>query len=152
MKITDALYTLKYNPFLCGQYISAFYSSLNGVEENLLLSKLVIPLSTHPIYKHSLARAKFGDTKRSNLWSIFNDRALLYDLQERIDSLSDLTDKSIQYCLINDWVEIDPETLSVISSESFKSTKACKPSYNLGRLFSQFSPSEIYSFFGATPK
>src|SRR5690606_30393925 len=107
--ITDALYELKYNPFEYGPYLASFYTHLDNSEHNLLLAQLVIPLCSHPIYSHKL----LNSNKRSTIWSVFDDRTKLYDLQERIDEFQSLTEQSIQYCLINDWLSVDDQLLSL---------------------------------------
>ena len=79
--IVDALYELKYNPFEYGPYLASFYTTLEESENNLLLAQLVIPLCSHPIYSHKL----LNSNQRSSIWTVFDDTAKLYDLQERIE-------------------------------------------------------------------
>lgn len=78
--IVDALYELKYNPFEYGPYLASFYTHLTESENNLLLAQLVIPLCSYPLYSYKL----LNSNKRSSIWSVFDDRTKLYDLQERI--------------------------------------------------------------------
>ncbi|WP_427834553.1 three component ABC system middle component [Actinobacillus pleuropneumoniae] len=65
MNTIDALYTIKYNPFKYSKYLVTFYSELTGVEQNLLLLPLLIPLFTHPIFKNKRI------IKTSSLHTIF---------------------------------------------------------------------------------
>lgn len=152
-RLIDALYQAKYNPFKYGEFLASFYSTLHGVESNLLLSQLVIPLCSHHLFKVKIERAKFGSHIASTVWTIFSDRIELYDLQERIDDFKSLTDHSLQYCLINDWLNINPETLSIsmgdIGDLKFPLQKSA---LNLGKIFSGLSVTEIYALLGVIPR
>jgi hypothetical protein len=147
--IVDTLYELKYNPFEYGPYIASFYSTLGPLENNFLLAPLVIPLCSHPIFGSKL----FNSNIRSTLWTIFDDRAKLYDLQERIDGFQVLTEQCIQYCFVNDWLSVDEEDLvlhvSVEAGSVFANQKSAE---KLGRLFRGHSVIEIYAFLGVKPR
>jgi len=147
--IVNALYELKYNPFEYGSYIASFYSSLGTLENNFLLAPLVIPLCSHTIFGSKL----FNSNIKSTMWTIFDDRAKLYDLQERIDGFQELTEQCIQYCLVNDWLSVDEEHLvlraSVESDLTFANQKNAE---KLGRLFNGQSVVEIYAFLGVKPR
>lgn len=142
MNTLDALYTIKYNPFKFGEYLATFYMNLTGVKQNILLAPLLIPLFTHPVFKQKLKNAK----STSSLHTIFSNSNGLYDLQERIDVLRILTSESIQYCLLNQWLEID--NLSIHSVQEIHNVKIAK---NLARLFSNYSVHEIYMILGVKP-
>lgn len=145
--VIEALYDLKYNPFKYGEYIASFYSSINRVENNILLSPLIIPLCSHHFFAKKLKNAN----KRSSMWSIFDDREKLYDLQERIDEFQCLTEQSIRYCLANDWLIVDKENLEI----HYLADNPCvmqKNAVNLGKLFTDHSVIEIYSFLGVKPR
>ncbi|MDG2954776.1 DUF6521 family protein [Bisgaard Taxon 10/6] len=144
MNTIDALYTVKYNPFKYGEYLSTFYAELIGVKQNLLLSPLLIPLFTHPVFKQKLKNIK----SISSLHTIFSNSKELYDLQERVDTLRILTSESIQYCLLNQWLETDIDNLSVYSVQETRNIKIAK---NLARLFSNHSIYEIYMILGVKP-
>jgi hypothetical protein len=147
--IVDALYELKYNPFEYGPYLASFYTALEESENNLLLAQLVIPLCSHPIYSHKL----LNSNKRSSIWSIFDDRTKLYDLQERIDGFQALTEQCIQYCLVNDWLSVNEQRLSLAKCDEINSTFITqKSAEKLGRLFSGHSVVEIYAFLGVKPR
>ncbi|WP_088744280.1 three component ABC system middle component [Cobetia sp. QF-1] len=147
--IVDALYELKYNPFEYGPYLASFYTHLDESENNLLLAQLVIPLCSHPIYSNKL----FNSNKRSSVWSIFDDRTKLYDLQERIDGFQALTEQCIQYCLINDWLSVNEKRLSLAQCDGVDSTfTSQKCAEKLGRLFIGHSVVEIYALLGVKPR
>lgn len=147
--IVDALYELKYNPFEYGPYLASFYTTLEESENNLLLAQLVIPLCSHPLYSHKL----LNSNKRSSIWSVFDDRAKLYDLQERIDGFQALTEQCIQYCLVNDWLNVNEQRLSLTKSDEVASNFITqKSAEKLGRLFSKHSVVEIYAFLGVKPR
>ncbi|HCW3748819.1 three component ABC system middle component [Acinetobacter baumannii] len=151
--IVDALYELKYNPFEYGPYLATFYTSLAESDNNLLLAQLVIPLCSHPIFRKKISSAVFGSSKQSSIWSIFDDRTKLYDLQERIDGFQVLTEQSIQYCLINDWLSVNEQRLSFVKCEEDKSTFSSKKvAEKLAKLFSGHSVVEIYVFLGVKPR
>lgn len=146
--LIDAFYELKYNPFEFGGYLASFYDQLEDSEENLLLAPLVIPLCTHPIY----GRKIFNSNIRSSIWSIFDDRTRLYDLQERTDDFRELTELSIQYCLVNDWLMLDSEKLVLRINNKAESKYVCqKKAEKLASLFSGYSVVEIYAFLGVKP-
>ncbi|HHP5359631.1 TPA: three component ABC system middle component, partial [Aeromonas veronii] len=107
--IVDALYELKYNPFVYGPYLASFYSALDESESNILLAPLVIPLCSHPIFGKKIYNSK----KNSTIWTVFDNRTKLYDLQERIDGFQELTEECLQYCLVNDWLSVNEPTLSL---------------------------------------
>lgn len=147
--IVDALYELKYNPFEFGAYISSFYTALDESENSLLLASLVIPLCSHPIFGPKL----FNSNVRSSIWSVFDDRSKFYDLQERIDGFQLLTEQCIQYCLINDWLSVDEQSLSLRAFEKADSVFINqKRAEKLGKLFSGHSVVEIYAFLGVKPR
>jgi hypothetical protein len=147
--VIDALYQLKYNPFKYGEYLTSFYSSLESLETTLLLAPLVIPLCSHPVFANKLRNAN----KRSSLWSIFDDRTNLYDLQERMDEFKGLTEQSIRYCLVNDWLAVDNENLALRYLSDTETIPAVqKNAVNLGKLISNHSVIEIYAFLGVKPR
>ena len=143
--IIDALYEIKYNPFVYGSYLASFYSEIEETENNLLLAPLVIPLCSHPI----LGQKLFNSNKRSTIWSVFDDRAKLYDLQERIDGFKELTKQCIDYCLVNDWLTVNEQRFSLIGSNTsdpkFVSQKSAE---KLGGIFNDLSVVEICAFLG----
>ncbi len=151
--LADALYHAKYNPFKYGEFLASFYSELTGVDNNLLLSQLVIPLCSYPFFSLKLSNAKFGAKRKSTIWTVFDDRSQLYDLYERLDEFKAMTLQSLQYCLVNDWVEIDVEKLTVnlipTSQAPFNKQKSAA---NLGKLFSKLSVLEIYALLGVIPR
>ncbi len=151
--IVDTLYELKYNPFIYGEYIVSFYSSIHDVDNNLLLAPLVIPLCSHHFFGNKLANAVFGKKKKSSIWSIFEDRVELYDLQERINEFKELTETSIQYCLVNDWLSIQDDKLEILYlTDNFETPFTSKKNaINLGKLLSSNSVEEIYAFLGVVP-
>lgn len=147
--IVDDLYELKYNPFEYGQYLASFYTHLEHSENNLLLAQLIIPLCSHPFYSHKL----LNSNKLSSIWSVFNDKTKLYDLQERIDGFRALTEQCIQYCLINDWLSVNEQRLSLAKCDGADSTFIPqKSAEKLSRLFSGHSVVEIYAFLGVKPR
>ena len=151
--IVDALYELKYNPFEYGPYLASFYIGLDESENNLLLAQLVIPLCSHPVFSKKISGAVFGDKKKSSIWSIFDDRTKLYDLQERIDSFQTLTEHCIQYCLINDWLSVNEQKLYLTKGDEASSNfLAQKSAEKLGRLFRGYTVVEIYAFLGVKPR
>lgn len=143
--IVDALYELKYNPFEYGAYIASFYAAVGESKNNLLLAPLVVPLCSHPVFGQKLCNSNI----RSTIWSVFDDRTKLYDLQERIDGFQALTEQCIQYCLVNDWLSVDEQNLelraSIESDSIFANQKSAE---KLGRLFSGHTVVEIYEFLG----
>src|SRR5690606_12431647 len=147
--IVDALYELKYNPFDYGPYLTSFYSHLDESENNLLLAQLVIPLCSHPTYSHKL----LNSNKRSSIWSVFDDRAKLYDLQERIDGFQTLTEQCIQYCLVNDWLLVNEQRLSLTNcDEAVSGFITRKSAERLGQLFSGHSVVEMYALLVVKPR
>lgn len=147
--IVDVLYELKYNPFEHGSYLASFYTAIDESDNNILLAPLVIPLCSHPIFSQKL----FKSNKKSTIWSIFDDRNKLYDLQERIDGFQALTEQCIQYCLINDWLSVNEQRLSLCSGDGSDSVFTSKKSATqLGRLFKGYSVIDIYAFLGVKPR
>ena len=147
--IVDAIYELKYNPFEYGAHLASFYTSIDEAENNLLFAPLVIPLCSHPAYCQKICNSN----KRSTIWSIFNDHTKLYDLQERIDGFRALTEQSIQYCLVNNWLYINEQRLSLCSCDGSDSVFIKqKVAEKLGRLLNAHSVFEIYAFLGVNPR
>lgn len=147
--IVDTLYELKYNPFEYGAHLASFYTATGESENNLLLAPLVIPLCSHPVFCQKL----FNSNKRSTIWSVFDDRTKLYDLQERIYGFQALTEQCIQYCLINDWLSVNEQNLSILACDGADSAFTYqKSAEKLGRLFSGHSVVEIYAFLGVKPR
>lgn len=147
--IVDTLYELKYNPFEYGAHLASFYTAIGESENNLLLAPLVIPLCSHPVFGQKL----FNSNKRSTIWSVFDDRTKLYDLQERIHGFQALTEQCIQYCLINDWLSVNEQNLSILTCDGSDSAFIYqKSAEKLGRLFSGHSVVETYAFLGVKPR
>lgn len=148
MNTIDALYLAKYNPFKYGKYLADFYSGLTGVEKNLLLLPILIPLFTHPFFKDKIEKS----ISTSSIHTIFfNNSKELYDLQDRIDTLRTLTSDSIQYCLVNDWLRIDTNALSFLPTKSRSNKEKIKVAKKLARLFSNRSVYDIYISLGIKP-
>ncbi|WP_193618257.1 three component ABC system middle component [Neisseria mucosa] len=148
MNTIDALYLAKYNPFKYGKYLADFYSELTGIEKNSLLLPILIPLFTHPFFKTKIETLK----ARSSIHTIFfNNYNELYDLQDRVDTLRTLTSDSIQYCLVNEWLETDINSLSFIPIQRKNSKKRIRVAKNLAKLFSNRSIYEIYISLGIKP-
>lgn len=148
MNTIDALYLAKYNPFKYGKYLADFYSELTGVEKNLLLLPILIPLFTHPFFKDKIEKS----ISTSSIHTIFfNNSKELYDLQDRIDTLRTLTSDSIQYCLVNDWLRIDTNALSFLPTKSRSNKEKIKVAKKLARLFSNRSVYDIYISLGIKP-
>lgn len=146
--IVNALYELKYNPFKYSEHVASFYSTVSNIDNNLLLAYLIIPLCSHPIFGGKLNNA----TIKSSIWSIFNDPSKFYDLQERIYKFQSLTEQCIQYCLVNDWLYVEEESLALcFNSEVETNLVMQKNAKNLGRLFSGHSLVEIYAILGVRP-
>lgn len=151
--IVDALYELKYNPFEYGPYMASFFTHLNESENNLILAQLVAPLCSHPFFSKKISGAIFGRKRQSSIWTIFDDRTELYDLQERIDEFQSLTEQCIQYCLINGWLSINMQLLSLSRCHEAQSNFTHQENAKkLGRLFSGHSVVEIYTFLGVKPR
>ena len=144
--VIDTLYELKYNPFKYGNYIASFYSSIQNVDDNLLLAPLVIPLCCHPLFGRTLNNTK----TTSSIWTIFGKQIELYDLQERIDEFQSLTELCIQYCLANDWLSVDEDSLAIHYIET--TLEFQRNAVNLGKLFSNHSVVEIYTFLRVKPR
>lgn len=148
MNTIDALYLAKYNPFKYGKYLADFYSELTGVEKNLLLLPILIPLFTHPFFKDKIEKS----ISTSSIHTIFfNNSKELYDLQDRIDTLRTLTSDSIQYCLVNDWLRTDTNALSFLPTKSRSNKEKIKVAKKLARLFSNRSVYDIYISLGIKP-
>ena len=147
--IVDALYELKYNPFVYGPYLASFYSALDESESNILLAPLVIPLCSHPIFGKKIYNSK----KNSTIWSVFDNRTKLYDLQERIDGFQDLTEECLQYCLVNDWLSVNEPTLSLRKGDDSDASYTNQIiAEKLGKLLSDHTVVEIYAFLGVKPR
>ena len=147
--IVQALYELKFNPFEYGAYLASFYAAVGESENNILLAPLVIPLCSHQLFGQKLLNSNV----KSTIWSVFEDRTKLYDLQERIDGFQELTDQCIQYCLANDWLSIDEHSLALCACDETGSVFSNqKSAEKLGRLFSGHSVIETYAFLGVIPR
>lgn len=144
----ESLYEVKYNPFIFGEVFVSFYSSLENVKKNFLLAPLIIPLYSYASVRNSVENALFGEKRRSSIWSIFEDRTLFSDLQERIENFRGLTEECILYCISNDWLSIDTELLSVIIKKDVEGIpNNNKVAKNLSKLLKGMSLEDIYTFF-----
>lgn len=154
--LADCYFVLKNNAFTAAPLIALFYKNLKSVNQNLLLAQFVLPLCMHPEYGVKIERAVFGVNRKSSIWTIFDDKKELYDLQERIDELKMITNLSLQHSINNEWLSIDTRIFHITHNEKethkYSKTSMNKRSINLGRLFSSLSIYEIYSFFGVIPR
>lgn len=147
--IIDDIYAIHYNPFKYGDYMASFYNGLDPKENNILLSQLVIPLCSHPIFSQRLKNIR----KNSTLWTIFGKREEFFDLQERIDEFKNLTEQTIYYCLANEWLDFNSNNLMLIfNTNNNQSFVVQKNAAQLARLLSDYSIVEIYDFLGVQPR
>lgn len=147
----DAIHTYYYNPFKYGSHIVSFYNSLEEVEQNILLLPLIIPICSHPELSKKLDIVRLSDKSRSSFFTKFGNPKELYDLQERIDALKQLSTQSLSYCMINDWVTVDELTLRIIANENCDQKQINQQAKNLGKLFSGLSITEIYKGLRVNP-
>lgn len=152
--LADAYFHIKFNPFKFSKHIACFYGNLIEVKENLLLCHIIIPICTHPTYSKKLTNAKFGASKQSSFLATFQNREELYDFQDRIDELKDLTYQALQYALMNDWLQINTIKMQVTAAQKpqLNSDPAFRCARNLGRMLSHHSATEIYAILGITPQ
>lgn len=145
MNIVDAIYHIKYNPFKYGEYIYCFYHHLENHDENILLLPLILPICTHKYYGKKVRSSNCN----SSIYTIFKEQQELLDLQERFDGLKELSFHSLQYCLNQNWLYLNPDELNVISNKaSIDVHKNALMAKKLANLFSRSSKSEIYSLLG----
>jgi len=154
--LSDHYYHILNNPFIAAPVIGRFYKEIHGVDQNLLLAQLVLPLCFHHHFQSKISNAIFGSKRRSSIWSIFESREDLYDLQERVDESKEITFLSLQHALNNDWIEFDRDGLSiskgVVSPPENIAACPLRAANKLGRLFSDYSTVEIYSHLGVQPQ
>lgn len=129
----------------------SFYSSLEGVEQNILLLPLIIPICSHPELSKKLDRVVLSGNRRTTFFTKFGDPKEMYDLQERIDVLKNLTVQSLNYCLINDQLFVDTLALSIFVNEKHSKKNINKQAQNLGKIFSGLSTTEIYKGLRVNP-
>lgn len=151
MDMIDAIHTYYYNPFKYGSHIVSFYNSLEEVEQNILLLPLIIPICSHPELSKKLDIVRLSGKSRSSFFTKFGNPKELYDLQERIDALKQLSTQSLSYCMINDWVTVDELTLRIIANENCDQKQINQQAKNLGKLFSGLSITEIYKGLRVNP-
>lgn len=154
ISIVDAYYHTKYNPFNLAPLLYNFFDELSGHAGNLIFAQIVIPICTHNELKAKLEKSQFGPQNKSSLWKRFDDKAQFCDLQERLDSFKNLTSQTLQYAMLNEWIHIDEELLSVTTlerpeSSSFETTKCA---INLAKLIKDLTPIEVYSTLGVLPR
>lgn len=146
--VIESLYEIKYNPFIFGDVFVSFYSSLENVEKNFLLAPLLIPLYSYANVRSSVENAVFGEKKRSSIWTVFKDRTLFSDLQERMEKFKKLTEESILYCMSNDWLSIDADLLSVtVKQDVHGFPNNNKVAKNLSKLLKGMSLEDVFTFF-----
>lgn len=145
MNIVDAIYHIKYNPFKYGEYIYCFYHHLENQTENILLLPLILPICTHSYYSDKVKKNNIN----SSIYTIFKEQRELLDFQERIDNLKELGFSSLQYCLNQNWLYLNPDKLNIVSSkDSIDVNQNTLVAKKLAMLFSRSSKSEIYSLLG----
>lgn len=145
MNIVDAIYHIKYNPFKYGEYIYYFYHHLENHTENILLLPLILPICTHSYYGDKVKNSK----SNSSIYTIFKEQRELLDFQERVDNLKELGFSSLQYCLNQNWLYLNPDKLNIVSSkDNIDVNQNTLVAKKLAMLFSRSSKSEIYSLLG----
>lgn len=145
MNIVDAIYHIKYNPFKYGEYIYCFYHHLENHYENILLLPLILPICTHSYYGDKVKNSK----SNSSIYTIFKEQRELLDFQERVDNLKELGFSSLQYCLNQNWLYLNPDKLNIVSSkDNIDVNQNTLVAKKLAMLFSRSSKSEIYSLLG----
>ena len=154
MNTIESIYELQHNPFIYGRYLTSFYSELDKHEEQtILFAPLIIPICKHPYFSLKLHNAKRTSTLQT---VFFQKRTQLVDLLDHIRLFKSLTFESIQYCLANDWLEIDDNRLNFVFNSSINSrispsiTSVREAKY-LGILFNGKKPIEIFNFLGVAP-
>lgn len=136
------------NPFLFGPMFPAFASELGPKKNAILLAYLVLPFCLHSKTRTFLERANV----KSSIRTLLTDRERLHGLEERIQDLTDLSNKSLQYAIDVGGLRIDSE-LSLSVGESWPETiiaepGAIKAAGRLGTLFSPYDVPTIYRMLG----
>lgn len=148
MNTIDALYLIKYNPFKYSNYVFSFYNNVKTQENNLLLLPLIIPLCTHPVLSYKIEKSN----KRSSMYTVFfNNHKELYDLQDRIDHFRTLSLNSLEYCLVNEWLDISNNNIYCHKTIENNAVKHIKTAEKLANLFNPYSILEIYTILGVKP-
>lgn len=143
MDYIDALYIVKHNPFKYSEYLYCFYKELQNVDNNLLLSELLIPFCNHPKLSQQLKMAR----KDSTLVTKFKEPEDFFDINEHILHFKELSRSSLHSAILNDLVEIDVEKLNVEVLPTNKHIEEIKEAKNLAKLFSHLKVADIYSHF-----
>lgn len=136
------------NPFLFGPMFPAFASELGEKKNAILLAYLVLPFCLHSKSRTFLERANV----KSSIRTLLSDRERFYGLEERIQDLTDMSNKSLQYAIDIGALIIDSE-LSISVGEPWPDTiivepGAIKAAKRLGVLFSPYDVPTIYRMLG----
>jgi hypothetical protein len=126
----------------------AFASELGEKKNAILLAYLVLPFCLHSKSRTFLERANV----KSSIRTLLSDRERFYGLEERIQDLTDMSNKSLQYAIDIGALIIDSE-LSISVGEPWPDTiivepGAIKAAKRLGVLFSPYDVPTIYRMLG----
>lgn len=149
-QFVDKTYIIFNNPFLLAPVLISFFKNCSSVENNLLLSYLVFPMTLSKEGQKVLLRL----TKKSTLLNLMKDnKILLFRVNASLDDYRQLTNNCIQYCIDNHYLVLHDNkvTISEDIDTKFTSsslTEAIKAASKLGSLLSQYEVATIYKFLG----
>lgn len=136
------------NPFVFGLLFPAFAETLGSKKNGILLTYLVLPFCIHESSRRYLERAN----ARSSIRTLISDRQRVHGLEERIQDLKEMSNKSLQYATNLGAIKIgsdlsitpsDPWPYSVIVEQG-----AIKAAGRLGTLFSPYDVPTVYRMLG----
>ncbi len=146
-KVSDHLYTLHRTPFALAPVIQSFYQDWESIENDILLSYLILPLVT---YKPMHAFLK-GSRRNSSVRTMASDASRLVGLAMRVEEFKPITNAALLILTAEKSLEITPE-MSVLSVKKPRSGNSDKTllrySQKLAMVLSGENVVSIYRMLG----
>ncbi|EKA7406946.1 hypothetical protein QUO13_003995 [Vibrio parahaemolyticus] len=138
------------NAYVLAPIIEAFFESTEKREKDILLSYLVLPLIIHVESNEKIKKSN----KRSTIYTIFSDAAIIYGINERVESFKNITNKCLLLSSLEKSIKIEDD-MSVRFIErkvdfTFCDPEQLKSAKKLAKLFNSHDIVEIYRKLGIT--
>lgn len=147
MRASDHIHTLHRSPFAFAPLIHSFYDEWESIENDVLLSYLIVPLVAYKPMHTFLGRAK----RSSSLRTMTSDSSRFFGLSLRIKDFKSITNAALLILTAEKALEINLE-MSAVSTNKIRSANSnndlLKYSRKLAMVFAGEDVISIYRMLG----
>lgn len=144
--IISEIVKIKYNPFTLAPAMLSYYENCKVERDNVLLLYLLFPVVLNSDWMMYAPRAQ----KRSRLETWVKENKIhLEGLPERISTFQRLSETTLQYCIDNDYMEVDDKNNVVVKYNPYQGKgRFAASAISLSRLIGKTAPAKVYATLG----